>query len=407
MNEVIRDSLSDVKKLITSFDDWKIEGDFLYGYAPLTEENYIFYFSYYEKKLIRTIFGVKDRQDLEQEFLPISHINKKLLEQDFHMEIVVELMDLKLRGLNVYKDLNQAINSAPLAPECFMIINLYGDNRPPVICPEEDCKNEVLHYIQIGEIWRLIESFSDDMHGNVCSFYGGRKISIKLLYHYSDLSKDFDGYSRFKKTLTEENHSDEKKKILANTIYSLSKNEDLEKRFSYILGKFSSFSEKFEENYHAFAVSFSFDKIRKEYEEKFRDYVLKINSILSDSLTRSLAIPASTVLTFSALKNDSTTRVNDILVNSSVLLVAVFVFFVTLCMVLFQLNIISITRDEFTSLFTRFKTELKELELKDIKLKQDDLDKQCNILSYLLKFILSLALINLVITSLLFVNSFL
>lgn len=407
MNELIRDDLLDVKKLITSFDEWEIDNDLLCGTAPLNEESYAFYFSYYEKNILQPVFYIKDRQDLVQEFLPIENLPKKLFNGEFYFELTISLIELRQKGFNIFENLEHAVKTSPLAPQFFMILKLNDNNDTPLICPDDYHRNEVLHYIQIGEIWKLIQSFSDDINGNVCSFYSGRKISIKFAYEYSDLSKDFDGYLRFKKTLTNDNHIDEKKNILSNTILSLAKNEKIEDRFSCLLSKFTMFSEKFEENYHAFAVSFSFDKIRKEYEEKFRDYILKINGVLSDSLTRSLAIPASTVLTFSALKNDSATRMNDILVNSSVLLVAIFVLFVTLYMVLFQLKIIAITRSEFSSLFSRFRTELKDLELSDITLKLSDLNKQCNILCNLLKSILTMALVNFVITFLLFVSVFL
>lgn len=126
-----------------------------------------------------------------------------------------------------------------------------------------------------------------------------------------------------------EDHKEEKNKILSNTIYSFTSNKDIDFRFRTILKRFSIFVERFEENYHAFAVGFSFEKIRKEYEEKFRDYLSKINTVLTESLTRSLAIPASTVLTFTAIKNNPDSIVQDILLNSWTFFVALFVLFTT------------------------------------------------------------------------------
>ncbi|EFK2938006.1 hypothetical protein A8530_003602, partial [Escherichia coli] len=174
-------------------------------------------------------------------------------------------------------------------------------------------------------------------------------------------------------------------------------------RFRTILKRFSTFVERFEENYHAFAVGFSFEKIRKEYEEKFRDYLSKINSVLSESLTRSLAIPASTVLTFTAIKSGSEGAVHDILLNSGTFFVSLFVLFTTFFTVKFQLNFLKITKDEFLGLFSRFESELDSVNLSEARDKFDIFSSQVGLIKKLLLFILSMSITNFLINVVSFV----
>ncbi|EOC0308580.1 hypothetical protein ACI0ZB_001974, partial [Cronobacter sakazakii] len=190
---------------------------------------------------------------------------------------------------------------------------------------------------------------------------------------------------------------EEKNKILSNTIYSFTSNKDIDFRFRTILKRFSIFVERFEENYHAFAVGFSFEKIRKEYEEKFRDYLSKINTVLTESLTRSLAIPASTVLTFTAIKNNPDSIVQDILLNSGTFFVALFVLFTTYFTVKFQLSFLNITRDEFLGLLNRFEAELDSVDLSEAKGKFNIFSSQVGVIKKLLIFILAMSLTNFII----------
>lgn len=252
-------------------------------------------------------------------------------------------------------------------------------------------------------MWEVLVNSSDDDDGNSCTFLGARKSFVTLHYELDDLDLELDGFSKFMKLMDLEDHKEEKNKILSNTIFSFTSNKDLKFRFRTILKRFSTFVERFEENYHAFAVGFSFEKIRKEYEEKFIDYLSKINSVLSESLTLSLAIPASTVLTFTAIKSGSEGAVHDILLNSGTFFVSLFVLFTTFFTVKFQLNFLKITKDEFLGLFSRFESELDSVNLSEARDKFDIFSSQVGLIKKLLLFILSMSITNFLINIVSFV----
>ncbi|BEO72543.1 hypothetical protein SMQE32_33620 [Serratia marcescens] len=394
----MHDNMREVKDFIVSFDETRVEDDLLFGCFLFDRSNYSKCLSFCEEGILECVYNVVGRPDLTQEFTSLESLNPAFFLKGFKIEVCLNLSKLRqYHDIWVFKDLNDAISLSPLAKDVFIILDFIGNESKITLCPEEYYKNEVLHYIQIRDVWNLLVSYSDDSDGNSCTFFGARKTYLKLQYTIDDLSKDFDGLSRFKKILTEENHNGEKRNILANTIAAFTVTENPNKRFCNIIDRFSAFTESFEENYHAFAVSFSFDKIRKEYEERFREYLSKINSVLSDSLTRSLAIPASTVLTFSTLKGGGESGFNDFLINISTLLVATFVLFVTYYMVRFQLRIVTVTKKEFCALYDRFESELSGLNLKDARSNLADLNYQSLMLYRLLKFILFMAVANFVI----------
>ncbi|WP_157922040.1 hypothetical protein [Escherichia coli] len=320
------------------------------------------------------------------------------------MIISLDMKKLRSLGLAIYKNLNEAINLSPKAKDKFILIQ--SPDGKTALYPNETIKGHILHYIQISKVWEVLVNSSDDDDGNSCTFLGARKSFVTLHYELDDLDLELDGFSKFMKLMDLEDHKEEKNKILSNTIFSFTSNKDLKFRFRTILKRFSTFVERFEENYHAFAVGFSFEKIRKEYEEKFRDYLSKINSVLSESLTRSLAIPASTVLTFTAIKSNSEGQVQDVLLNFGTFFVSLFVLFTTFFTVKFQLSFLKITKDEFLGLFSRFESELDSVDLSEARNKFEIFSSQVGLIKKLLLFILSMSVTNFIINLVSFIVVF-
>ncbi|MGE4668616.1 hypothetical protein [Yersinia enterocolitica] len=404
MNASADETLEKIKFLFKHFETYNFDGDIVRGAMPLNKVNYIFCFEYSQKSLISSIFSIKGRADLNQEFVDIDEFNHAFFSKNFSMVLSLDMKQLRSLGLAIYKDLNEAISLSPKAKEKFILIQSPDSNM--VLCPNETTKGQVLHYIQISKVWEVLVNSSDDDDGNSCTFLGARKSFVTLHYEWEDLDLELDGFSQLMKLMELEDHKEEKNKILSNTIFSFTSNKDINFRFRTILKRFSTFVERFEENYHTFAVGFSFEKIRKEYEEKFRDYLSKINTMLSESLTRSLAIPASTVLTFTAIKNSSDSQMQDILLNSGTFFVAFFVLFTTYFTVKFQLSFLKVTKDEFWGLFSRFETELDSVDLSEARDKFSTFSSQVRLIKKLLLFILSMSVTNFIINFISFIIVF-
>ena len=71
--------------------------------------------------------------------------------------------------------------------------------------------------------------------------------------------------------------------------------------------------EAFRADFGLYESEFNFEKVREAFEQKKLDYVLKLNSATSDSLTKLLAIPVAQGLLVSQMKSDA----SAVLANSA------------------------------------------------------------------------------------------
>ncbi|EFQ3265673.1 hypothetical protein HZ528_004737, partial [Salmonella enterica] len=171
-----------------------------------------------------------------------------------------------------------------------------------------------------------------------------------------DLEHEFDGFAKFDKIFSDELHMDAKCNIMRSTLHSFLWREKRSDSFRKLLAEFTLFSLVFEENYRAFSVGFSFDKIRKEYSERFRDYLSKLNGIMYDTLTRALSIPISSLISFVAMKGDFSG--SSAIINVGALLLVLFASINIWYLVKFQSSMIRISQSEYKDLFDSIRTEL-------------------------------------------------
>ncbi|MBF4312897.1 hypothetical protein EAY03_24340, partial [Vibrio anguillarum] len=106
-----------------------------------------------------------------------------------------------------------------------------------------------------------------------------------------------DRFTRILKDLDSDSHKDGKTHILQNSLVGLLGHIPEKERFEYLLLNFTKFTSRFDDAYHAYVVGFSFDDLRKEHEERYREYMVKINDIVSSSLIKALMIPGALYLT--------------------------------------------------------------------------------------------------------------
>lgn len=395
--------LVDIKKLLSLSKSTSKNGYIFTIELDMTELNYSFSNSCSEKNITEAIYTFYiDGKKYHKEFSTWGELPAKLtngLVKTFYVDM--DISSLRMSGVYIYSDENELVKLRQSPPNEYLIISLSLNQGKCTICPIEYNKNEILRYSQVKIIWDLLSSCSDDQRDNELIFLYKQKIKIELNYSYDDLSFEFDGLAKLEKIFSDGLHEEGKRNIMQNTLYSLLRNENSTQRFKKILRDFTLFSLSFEESYRAFSVGFSFDKIRKEYTERFRDYLSKLNSIFYDSLTRSLSIPVSGLISFSVMKSDTNPSV--LLINLASLLLAAFASVSIFYLSRFQSELVKLTKLEYKELFNSIKDELKTKELKELDSKEASLDKQAKIISRTLKFIESIAISNIIINLALFI----
>ena len=247
-------------------------------------------------------------------------------------------------------------------PKKFIIIenngdSIFVDREKKGFKPEGKLK----HYLEISELWETLKENAEDFTAKGLTFLHRKKMKLIPQYDVELLSQEYDGFSRYQRILghlSDESHKDAKPHILQNSLISLLYNIPEQKRFEYLLQNFSCFSIKFDDAYYAYVVGFSFDDLRKEYEERYREYMVKINDLISSSLTKSLMIPGVLYLTATRTQSIQTSKgllngIESLIVNVGIGSAAIIVFMIYWCILCNEKRSLKSIEDEFKSLMGR------------------------------------------------------
>ncbi|MEL5564457.1 hypothetical protein PTT47_03610 [Serratia ureilytica] len=318
--------------------------------------------------------------------------------------IVSMNLDKLRERVEVFYDEKDLVANRPIASERFVLISSTANEGKCTICPDDFNRNEILRYFQVSKIWKILTNCSDGESGRELLFLSKNKLYLDLNYKFEDLAYEFDGFSSFEKLFSDLLHEQEKKHILQNVLFSFLWRVKKEDRLSKILTDFTLFSRIFQENYLSFTVGFSFEKIRKEYQEKFRDYLSKLNSIMYDTLTRSLAIPISGIISFAAI--GKVDNVNSWVLNMAALVLSFYTTFTIHYLTNYQKVLVQECQSEYGVLFNAMRDELKKLELAELNKKEVTLNSQCSTLYKVFSLVSALSFSNLILNCTMFISAF-
>lgn len=154
-------------------------------------------------------------------------------------------------------------------------------------------------------------------------------------------------------------HSSEKERIVRNAIAEAMRSCDLEMRLRHLLKHALEIVLVARNNYDLFVASFSFQNDQEKLYEQKREFNVKLNALLSGIQGKLLAIPVSTILATSQLKNVG--EQNYILINASIIFSAAFFTLIIVWLILSQLVALTSITSEIESKEKRFKVELPRI----------------------------------------------
>lgn len=298
------------------------------------------------------------------------------LQSNVGKECTALLLSEQLRndGLNIYWSWQEFLSYKPnlfSVPENFLIIN---EN---VISPCENISGRLKHYLDVNSLIKLISEYADhsinltDKIIEELVFLHKTRLEIPIIFTSESLGEGLDGISVFSGLFEDKSHKDQKTSILKEVLYSLLSNIPKLERLEYLFIHFGEFSKRFTENYNLFVSEFSFDEVRKEYEESKRDYFIKLNDIFSSVQTKMLGIPIS--LALASFKMSSI--VDDVSFWTNLLLVISIVIYTSMMVMLIknQKHSLESIKSEYTSQMARLKHQYAK-QYEQIKNIQTDLD---------------------------------
>lgn len=286
----------------------------------------------------------------------------ELSEKSGHMVTgKISLITLKSQGLNVYLGWREFLDYKPnltKIPPNFLILS------EGIVYPNEYPCGKAKHYKEICEFLKVLisnadhtESLAENVIKGVIYLHKSR-IEIPLIYAENCLGEGLDGISVILAMFNDGSHLDQKNSILKEVLYSLLINTQQSDRLEHLLTNFGEFSKRLNENYQLFVSEFSFDDVRKEYEEKKRDYFSKLNDVFSSVQVKMLGIPISLALAslkMSAIVDDVTFWTN-LFLALSIIIYTVMMFM----LIKNQKHTLSALKNEYESQMARLKHQYSD-----------------------------------------------
>ncbi|WP_162599189.1 hypothetical protein [Shewanella algidipiscicola] len=235
-------------------------------------------------------------------------------------------------------------------------------------------------YQNAAKVCQLIKQVANDVTASedyLVIF--GQSLSINFAIDETALAYDIDPES-LEELLSRDLHKEAKTGLVREALVAFLKNIDKAKRFTYLLTHFNAFATQLLASYEQYVNNYSFDKVRREHQEKKTEYICKINKVFDDVATKTFAIPAGVWLAASKIEEGGLGSL--IFYKNIVFVLIVFVLAVIVCLnLLGQFSSLSAIKNEYTPLFERLKKE-KGIDGSEVDTYLDDLKTRYNIVWY-------------------------
>jgi hypothetical protein len=155
-------------------------------------------------------------------------------------------------------------------------------------------------------------------------------------------------------------HKEQKRSILKAVLYDrLAIEPDPAQRFRRLLRHLPEFVREFRERYQLFVCEFDFEEVRKELEEKRRDYLVRLNETFHDMGAKLLSVPVAFYLAFTKMKPlPAGDAFEAVLLNSVVTLAVLLVSLYIWMLLNSHRHTLLATAEEYTALLARWYEKL-------------------------------------------------
>ncbi|MEZ8491249.1 hypothetical protein AB6C81_03315 [Vibrio splendidus] len=244
----------------------------------------------------------------------------------------------------------------------------------------KDKPEEIFSYEKICEFLMLCIE-----HGVLEHYHETNKLVLyfsntKLVIPCELCARSFKGtvghdFNRIISKFENEKHQADKVHMLRASLYSILNKCNESKRLTHIVNKSFNFLKLFEQNYDLFMTEFCFNTEKEKIFESKREFIAKLNQLLSGIQSKILAIPLSLVLIIGQMKTKPSD--NPILINS-LIICSSFIFTITMLFMLSsQLSAVSAIKNEVQSKKSRFELELSDL-YEDVAIAFKSVLSQCS-----------------------------
>ncbi|EOW9434109.1 hypothetical protein ACPF0Q_000648 [Vibrio cholerae] len=364
------DLLNQISSFIETYNFVSNDGDDYICQVEMTDEMKKKLSDWESDGLILTIKDLTNDRELDVVYTVVGN----------NYEITLSLVIFRQDGINIYASWSQFFDfndNQSITPDSFYIIS----DRSKYIGQTEGLTGDLKNYLNTVTLVNILIELSDHFESgnglnvpNIVMLHKNR-LEIPCKYKIDDIRSGLDGITHINNWINDNAHKDQKVSIFKTALYDFLKSVQREKRFEYLLLHFGEFTSQVTENYELYVSEFSFDDVRLEYQEKKRDYMLKINETFSSIQTKALGIPVSIAAIAMRL---STSKLDgfDKATNTLLFLAASVYGLMMLLLIQNQKHSLTSIEVEYKGQINRLKKEYPEHHDK-ISVEFKDLDSRC------------------------------
>lgn len=227
-------------------------------------------------------------------------------------------------------------------------------------------------YLAIGELYKFLKFLSEVSNADKDSIFYNRSYKFKIKACEDDLNHLIDTKS-LEKFKHQDMHREAILNLMCKEVTAFVKDQIEEFRFSYLIRNMNPLITNINHSYQSYAEDYTFDKVRKEYNEKKTEYIKKLNDTFDSVATKMFAIPAGIWFATAQMKVIGEPS-NYLFTKNFIVLMTV------LCMVLIMiLNIwgqrstVTQMNSEYTKVFEALEAKFEEekTQIQEVKLEVD------------------------------------
>jgi hypothetical protein len=279
----------------------------------------------------------------------------KFEEQYTEFYLQVELTAEKIHDkFFICKDWDTLLSYPQYMLEPVTAVFIINDNK---LYSEEMPPPKFKRYQHIAKVCQLIKQVSNDITSSQeYLIVFGQSLNINFQVDSTVLEHDIDP-EPLEELLTADLHKEAKTALVREALVSFLKQQDQQYRFTHLLTHFNAFSTQLLASYEQYVSNYSFDKVRREYQEKKTEYIVKINKIFDEVATKTFAIPAGVWLAASQIQ---VAQVNTLgFYKNITFIIIVLVLGIIVCLNLFgQFSSLKALKGEYIPLFKRLENEV-------------------------------------------------
>lgn len=230
-----------------------------------------------------------------------------------------------------------------------------------------------INYLNVSKVYEFIKFLSDNTKSDSGTIFFNRSYKFNFTLKENDLKESLD-IQTLNTLMNKDMHREAIIHLMCKEVTGFIKDIDEKDRFSHIISHLNPLITNILHSYQSFVDDYSFDKVRKEYNEKKTEYTKKINDTFDSIATKMLAIPAGIWFATAQIKNNAELTF-DFTRNFVVLMTVLCMVIILILNILGQYSTLKELQNEYSNVFKNLKTKFSDetTEISDI---ETDLDKK-------------------------------